>query len=236
MNYPDAIHKGTKKVARGPHTFEFKNVCFSYPGSDVQVLKGINLKIEPCEHLSVVGLNGAGKTTFIKLLCRLYDPTSGQILMDGTDIREYDYQSYMNEFSPVFQDFKLFAFTFKENILVSDYVNDSVSDKAKEKKLQSIFKKTGLSDKIALLKKATKLIFLSITIRTVSNLQAVNSRNLPLQGPSIRIPQLLSLMNQLRRSTRLQSMRFTGNLKTLSAERQAYIFHTDYLPVSSAIT
>ena len=153
MNYPDAIHKGTKKVARGPHTFEFKNVCFSYPGSDVQVLKGINLKIEPCEHLSVVGLNGAGKTTFIKLLCRLYDPTSGQILMDGTDIREYDYQSYMNEFSPVFQDFKLFAFTFKENILVSDYVNDSVSDKEKEKKLQSIFKKTGLSDKIASLEK-----------------------------------------------------------------------------------
>lgn len=120
MDFPEAIHKGTKPVTHGPHVFEFKDVEFAYPGSDVKVLRGVNLKIETGEHLSIVGLNGAGKTTFVKLLCRLYDPTDGVILMDGVDIKEYDYNSYMQEFAPVFQDFKLFAFTFKENITLKD--------------------------------------------------------------------------------------------------------------------
>lgn len=67
-----------------------------------------------------MGLNGAGKTTFIKLLCRLYDPTDGQILMDGKDIKEYDYEEYMKLFAPVFQDFKLFGFTIGENVITKD--------------------------------------------------------------------------------------------------------------------
>lgn len=150
MDFPEAIHKGTKPVSHGPHVFEFKNVEFAYPGSDVKVLKGVNLKIEAGEHLSIVGLNGAGKTTFVKLLCRLYDPTSGTILMDGIDIREYDYNSYMQEFAPVFQDFKLFAFTFKENILLTDSLEtDDADTKAKkDEKIEEIFEKVGLSEKI----------------------------------------------------------------------------------------
>ena len=118
MDYPAAIQKGDKHVTPGPHTFEFKDVSFSYPGADVEVLRNINLTLTPGEHLSVVGLNGAGKTTLVKLLCRLYDPTKGTILMDGVDIKEYDYEEYMTVFAPVFQDFKLFAFTMKENILM----------------------------------------------------------------------------------------------------------------------
>lgn len=155
MDFPEAIHKGNLPVAHGPHVFEFKNVEFTYPGSDTKVLKGVNLKIEAGEHLSIVGLNGAGKTTFIKLLCRLYDPTAGQILMDGVDIREYDYNSYMREFAPVFQDFKLFAFTFKENIVL-DEVNKADSAQTKEKqdrKIAEIFDKVGISEKVATLEK-----------------------------------------------------------------------------------
>ena len=76
MNYPAAIKKGMRHVKEGSHTFCFQNVWFAYPGAEVSVLKGVNLSISPGEHLSVVGLNGAGKTTFIKLLCRLYDPTA----------------------------------------------------------------------------------------------------------------------------------------------------------------
>ena len=120
MSYPDALTKGDKQVRDCPHVIEFKNVSFSYPGTDVQVLRNVNLTVQPGEHLSVVGLNGAGKTTLIKLLCRLYDPTEGSILMDGTDIREYDYDAYRRVFAPVFQDFKLMGFTVKENITIGE--------------------------------------------------------------------------------------------------------------------
>lgn len=122
MRYPVAIEKGERHVADKPHTIEFKNVDFTYPNTEVQVLKNVSLTLSAGEHLSVVGLNGAGKTTFVKLLCRLYDPTAGEILLDGVNISEYDYKEYMQLFSPVFQDFKLFAFSMKENIVLGDDV------------------------------------------------------------------------------------------------------------------
>lgn len=116
MEYPEVIPKGNVPVAAGEHRIEFRNVAFAYPGTDKKVLDGVNITVEPGEHLSVVGLNGAGKTTFIKLLCRLYDPTEGEILMDGRNIKEYDYKEYMAQFAPVFQDFRLFGFSIGENI------------------------------------------------------------------------------------------------------------------------
>lgn len=116
MEYPEVIPKGDAPVAAGEHRIEFRNVAFAYPGTDRKVLDGVNIIVEPGEHLSIVGLNGAGKTTFIKLLCRLYDPTEGEILMDGRNIKEYDYKEYMAQFAPVFQDFKLFGFSIGENI------------------------------------------------------------------------------------------------------------------------
>ena len=144
MDYPAAIQKGDKHVAPGPHTFEFKDVSFSYPGADVEVLRNINLTLTPGEHLSVVGLNGAGKTTLVKLLCRLYDPTKGAIYMDGVDIREYNYEEYMNVFAPVFQDFKLFAFTMKENILM-EKSEDTTQD------VTTVLERVGLAEKLSTL-------------------------------------------------------------------------------------
>lgn len=146
MDYPAAIKKGTRHIEEGPHTFCFQNVCFAYPGSDVSVLKGVNLTVSQGEHLSVVGLNGAGKTTFIKLLCRLYDPTEGEILMDGVDIREYDYEEYMKVFAPVFQDFKLFAFSIQENLMLRDAVGE-------DKRAVEMLQKAGLTEKLASLEK-----------------------------------------------------------------------------------
>jgi len=148
MDYPAAIMKGTKPVGEGPHTFEFRNMSFSYPGADVEVLKDINLTLTPGEHLSIVGLNGAGKTTLVKLLCRLYDPTKGAIYMDGVDIREYDYEQYMNVFAPVFQDFKLFAFSMKENVLIQDEPTPE-----HEKEVAKVLDKVGLTEKLATLSK-----------------------------------------------------------------------------------
>ena len=144
MDYPAAIQKGDKHVTPGPHTFEFKDVSFSYPGADVEVLRNINLTLTPGEHLSVVGLNGAGKTTLVKLLCRLYDPTKGVILMDGVDIKEYDYEEYMTVFAPVFQDFKLFAFTMKENILM-EKSEDAAQD------VTTVLERVGLKEKLSTL-------------------------------------------------------------------------------------
>lgn len=128
MEYPEALPKGVEKVDKKDHRVEFKNVSFAYPGTDKKVLDGVNITVEPGENLSIVGLNGAGKTTFIKLLCRLYDPTEGEILMDGRNIKEYDYKEYMAQFAPVFQDFKLFGFTISENITLEENGNSDLPD------------------------------------------------------------------------------------------------------------
>ncbi len=123
LEYPAAIQKGTKKVEGEKHTIEFRNVSFKYPRSENYVLRHVNLTIQPEEHLSIVGLNGAGKTTFIKLLCRLYDVTEGEILLDGRNIKEYSDDEYRKVFAPVFQDFQLFAFTLKENVALTNEDN-----------------------------------------------------------------------------------------------------------------
>ena len=141
MNYPEAMSKGSKPVSDGEHRIEFRNVSFAYPGTEKKVLDGVNLTVEKGERLSIVGLNGAGKTTLIKLLCRLYDPTDGQILLDGTDIREYDYDQYMKQFSPVFQDFKLFGFSVSENVTLKDRENLDEKDRLR---VSDLLKQAGL--------------------------------------------------------------------------------------------
>ena len=101
------------------YTIEFKKVSFKYPRKEEYALKNISIRITPGEKLSVVGLNGAGKTTFIKLLSGLYEPTKGVILLGGVDIREYRYEEYQKLLSVVFQDFKLLSFSIRENLSIS---------------------------------------------------------------------------------------------------------------------
>lgn len=147
MEYPPMLEKGDKKVGNtgGGHEIEFRNVSFSYPNSGVQVLKNVSITLKAGERLSVVGLNGAGKTTFIKLLCRLYDCDEGEILLDGVNIRDYDYEEYMKLFSVVFQDFRLLSFTAKDNILLGKDDTDGAVD--------GMFRKVGLFDKVNTLPK-----------------------------------------------------------------------------------
>ena len=121
LDLPDAKRQGSLPVSETEkHTIEFRNVSFRYPGSETDVLKNVSITLRAGRKQALVGANGAGKTTFVKLLCRLYDPTAGQILLDGTDIREYDYDEYLKLFSFVFQDFKLFAFSLGENIAAGE--------------------------------------------------------------------------------------------------------------------
>lgn len=111
------------------YEIEFKNVSFKYPGSDTYVLKNINTKLSIGKKQAFVGTNGAGKTTFVKLLCRLYDPTEGEILLNGINIKKYDYEEYMDLFSFVFQDFKLFSFTLGQNIAANtEYDKERLED------------------------------------------------------------------------------------------------------------
>lgn len=133
---PDAMVKGSKKTSNGEHIIEFLNVSFRYPRSENYVLRNLNLTIRQGEHLSVVGINGAGKTTFIKLLCRMYDVTEGEIRIDGINIKEYSDDEYRKLFAVVFQDFSLFAFSLKDNIILNE--------KADDKKLENTLKMAGL--------------------------------------------------------------------------------------------
>lgn len=114
MNISSA--KGLPVPKADSYMFEFEDVSFRYQGADDYALKHLNLKLEAGERLAVVGLNGAGKTTFIKLLLRLYDVSEGRILLNGVDIREYDRDSYYELFAPVFQNVELFAFPIAENV------------------------------------------------------------------------------------------------------------------------
>jgi ATP-binding cassette subfamily B protein len=106
-----------EKIKEG---FEFINVKFSYPESDNEILKGISFKIKAGEKLAFVGQNGAGKTTLTKLLLRFYEPTSGEILLDGININRFDKAQYQAFFGVIFQDFFKYEFTVRENIAIGD--------------------------------------------------------------------------------------------------------------------
>jgi ATP-binding cassette subfamily B protein len=125
LNIPNKKYQGTIPVEKRDdvdYVIEFKNVSFQYPNSETYALRNVNLKLNVGTRLAVVGMNGSGKTTMIKLLCRLYDPTEGQITLNGIDIKKYDYDEYMAIFGVVFQDFALMPFTLGQNVAASvDY-------------------------------------------------------------------------------------------------------------------
>ncbi|MBO5338041.1 MAG: ABC transporter ATP-binding protein [Lachnospiraceae bacterium] len=119
LDIPNAMYQGsltTEKRSDRQYEVEFRNVSFRYPGADTWALRHVNIKFRVGSRLAVVGENGSGKTTFIKLLCRLYDPQEGEILLNGIDIRKYNYRDYMNIFSVVFQDFQLVSQPLGTNV------------------------------------------------------------------------------------------------------------------------
>ena len=119
LDIPNSMYQGsltTEKRADRQYEVEFRDVSFKYPGSDIWALRHVNMKFKVGKRLAIVGENGSGKTTFIKLLCRLYDPQEGQILLNGIDIRKYRYDDYMNIFSIVFQDFRLICQPLGNNV------------------------------------------------------------------------------------------------------------------------
>lgn len=148
MDIPGDSGKDTIPVPKADkYVFTFENVSFKYKGQEKYALKNLNITVAAGEKLAVVGLNGAGKSTFIKLLLRLYDVTEGRILMNGTDIRRFDRAEYYRLFSPAFQDVTVFAFPMAENVSMSP------PDETDKNKAEKCVREAGLGDKMDKLEK-----------------------------------------------------------------------------------
>lgn len=148
LDIPNRMYQGsltTEKRSDRRYEVEFRDVSFRYPGSRAWALRHVNLRFRVGGRLAVVGPNGSGKTTFIKLLCRLYDPTEGEILLNGIDIRKYRYDEYMALFSVVFQDFRLLSLPLGQNVAAGVDVD--------RRRAVDCLGKAGFSDRLATLPK-----------------------------------------------------------------------------------
>lgn len=144
MHRPDEMAEAEEPVPvpPGPHEFEFRNVSWKYPGSSRYIFRNLNLMIPKGQKLAIVGNNGAGKSTFIKLLLRLYDVTEGEILCNGINIRQFERRQYYEIFSAVFQEILPLGFSAADNIGVSDGLQID------RQRVNSCIDRAGLSDKI----------------------------------------------------------------------------------------
>ncbi len=149
MELKEEISDGTLELGN-IETLEFRNVTFAYPNSSAAVLKSVSFAIHKGEKISVVGLNGAGKTTIVKLLCRLYQPDEGEILVNSRPINNYQYSSYIAQISTLFQDFRLFAVSVEEN---------TADGKAGGQDILEILRKVNLKDKVEALPQGAKSIY-----------------------------------------------------------------------------
>ena len=148
LDIPNSMYQGsltTEKRSDRQYDVEFRDVSFHYPGSDIWALRHVNMKFKVGKRLAIVGENGSGKTTFIKLLCRLYDPQEGQILLNGIDIRKYRHDDYMGIFSVVFQDFQLICQPLGANVAGSMVYDRGRAEKA--------LIDAGFADRLATMKK-----------------------------------------------------------------------------------
>ena len=140
LRLKDRMPKAEGSVDGQAQALRFENVSFRYPRAQAPTLRHLNLTLKKGQRLAVVGENGAGKTTMIKLLLRLYDPDEGRILLGDRDIRELSPKEYAEQFSVVFQDFKLFAFSVRENICLG---------REEQERLDRVLAQTGLDELLA---------------------------------------------------------------------------------------
>jgi ABC transporter. len=152
LKVPDEAEQTGTRILDRVRSIRFENVTFFYPKTDKKVLDNISFEIREGEKISIVGLNGAGKSTIVKLLCRLYHPDSGTIYINDRDIFEYEHKSYLAAIAAVFQDFKLFNFSIQENITCKPVGIDN-------EKVEKIIGEVGIKDKIESLPDGIKTLF-----------------------------------------------------------------------------
>ncbi len=142
LGFQSKIHAdGTLELTKSSFIIEFKNVSFRYNDNLPWILKKVSFSFDSRQKVALVGVNGSGKTTIIKLLLRFYDPVEGQILMDGKDIREYTLDSVRRHFSTVFQDYSNYAFSVKESVSLSD-----ISRVGEEERIIDALKQSGADE------------------------------------------------------------------------------------------
>lgn len=202
------------------YTFEFKNVSFKYRGQEKYALKNVNLTLHAGEKLAVVGLNGAGKSTFIKLLLRLYDVTEGCILMNGTDIRKFDRKEYYELFAPAFQDVMVFAFPVAENVSMKEPFN---TDKAEAEKMLRL---AGLGDKLDKLEKGVDTELLKVLYDDGVDLSGGEKQKLALARALYKKSKIIVLDEPTAALDALAEFRLYQSFNELVGDRTAvYISH-----------
>lgn len=229
MNTKDDMTYGEKKLdLSGKFEIEFKNVWFKYPKAENYSLKNINIKIHNKEHLAIVGRNGSGKTTFIKLMCRLYDVTDGEILINGANIKEYTKESILNLYSVVFQDFKIFSTTLAQNV--------SVSEEYDREKLFDALDKANVKDRVLEMEKRENTYIYKDLDKSGVEISGGEAQKLALSralykdAPVIILDEPTAL-----HLTRLQKTRFTVVLIRLLTIKLQFIFLTDFQVVRFVI-
>lgn len=151
LDIPNEMYKGSltiEKRSDRKYEIEFRDVSFRYPASEIYALRHVNMRFRVGQRLALVGQNGSGKTTFIKLLCRLYDPTEGEILLNGIDIRKYNYDEYMSIFSVVFQDFGLLSFELGQNVAAGTHYE--------RERVERCLQKAGFGERLGTLPKGVE--------------------------------------------------------------------------------
>lgn len=202
------------------YTFEFKNVSFKYRGQEKYALKNVNFTLHAGEKLAVVGLNGAGKSTFIKLLLRLYDVTEGCILMNGTDIRKFDRKEYYELFAPAFQDVMVFAFPVAENVSMKEPFN---TDKAEAEKMLRL---AGLGDKLDKLEKGVDTELLKVLYDDGVDLSGGEKQKLALARALYKKSKIIVLDEPTAALDALAEFRLYQSFNELVGDRTAvYISH-----------
>jgi ATP-binding cassette subfamily B protein len=150
--YENRLKDGTKK-AETIEKIEFRNVTFTYPGAKKPTLKNVSFTINKDETVAIVGKNGAGKSTFVKLLLRFYDPEEGEILYNGVNVKEYEAETLRKKIGTVFQDYKVFALSVNENVLCRECENDE--DRLH---VEKALKKSGVYEKISTFEKGADTV------------------------------------------------------------------------------
>ena len=219
LDIPNQMYQGsltTEKRSDRQYEVEFRDVSFKYPGSGVWALRHVNMKFKVGERMAVVGENGSGKTTFIKLLCRLYDPQEGAILLNGIDIRKYNYRDYMNLFSVVFQDFQLLAQPLGANVAGSQTYD---WDKVRQALVDA-----GFGDRLAKMSQGLDTMLY----------KEFAARRLPSPGPCTKTPPSSSWMSPPPPWTPSPRLRSTPSSTTSPGTRPPFTSATGCPPASSA--
>ena len=203
LDMPNRMNQGDMAVSQSNgngYDIEFCNVSFRYPGQENYALRNVSMTFHAGQKMAVVGMNGSGKTTFIKLLCRLYDPTEGKILLNGIDIRKYDYFEYMQLFSVVFQDFKLLSFRLGQNVAGNRNVDLDKADRC--------LRDAGFGTRLDKLPHGLQHHYIRILMKMALIFPAERHRRLRWQELYIKMRHSLYLMSLRRRLIRLRSLRY----------------------------